>query len=202
MTRGCVALSATGLLLTACVAPEVLSPRDGTVPAGVDLSGNWVIRNSRNEDQRRLREAISRTDGIKDEDIFREPDRQSRSQMQRSRSERSVRGGLVYVFLETGEALKVTQTADGLFISFDRAVVEEFRFGENRLVSVGEVEAQRVTGWEDDELVVETLDRNSMKMTERFLVIDGGQVLQRTITLRSKEGEEETIVQLFDRAAD
>jgi len=103
------------------------------------------------------------------------------------------------VFLETGSALKVTQTEYGLFIAFDRAVVEEYRFGESRIVNVGEVQAQRVTGWEGEELVIETLDRNSMKLTERFALREGGAVLERTITFRSKKGETETIVQLFDR---
>lgn len=117
-----------------------------------------------------------------------------------SRRRRSRKGGLVYVFLETGSALKVTQTEHGLFISFDRSVVEEFRFGENRLVNVGEVEAQRVTGWDGDQLVVETLDKNGMKLTERFQLKDSGRTLQRQITLRSKKLEEETIVQEFDRA--
>jgi hypothetical protein len=70
----------------------------------------------------------------------------------------------VYVFLETGAYLKVTQTAHALFVSFDRSVVEEFRFGESRIVSVGEVQAQRVTGWQGDSLTVETLDRNVMKL--------------------------------------
>ncbi|MGI9261998.1 MAG: hypothetical protein ACR2QR_08180, partial [Woeseiaceae bacterium] len=108
-------------------------------------------------------------------------------------------GGLVFVFLETGSSLKVTQTEYGLFISFDRSVVEEYRFGENRFINVGEVEAQRVTGWESNQLVIDTLDKNSMKMTERLELVDSGNVLERTITFRSKEGEEETVVQRFDR---
>ncbi len=108
-------------------------------------------------------------------------------------------GGLVYVFLETGKALKVTQTAHALFISFDRSVVEEYRFGESRLISIGQIEAQRVTGWEDTQLVVETLDKNGMKLTERYDLTNGGDTLQRQITFRSKNLEEETIVQEFDR---
>ena len=103
------------------------------------------------------------------------------------------------MFLETGDSLKITQTEHGLFISFDRAIVEEFRFGENRMVNVGEVQAQRVTGWEGDMLVVETLDRNRMKLTERFRLSNAGRVLERSITLRSAKGEEETVLQLFDR---
>ena len=175
----------------------MLDPRDGTVPDGVDLSGDWRIRTDQREDERQLRQAIRRTDGVDEEDLYRPPSRQSASPSRRSRS---VKGGLVYVFLETGSALKVTQTDHALFISFDRAVVEEFRFGENRIVSVGEVQAQRVTGWVEDALVVETLDRNSMKLTDSYRLVSGGRVLERTITLRSSKGERETVVQLFDRA--
>lgn len=184
------------VLMAGCVAPEVLEPRGGTVPAGVDLSGTWVIRSDQRDDERRLGEAIRRTDGMKDDELFTGSGRQSASSARRS--SRGGRGGLVYVFLETGSLLKVSQTPHGLFISFDRAVVEEFRFGENRFVSVGQAQAQRVTGWEGEQLVVETLDRNSMKLIERYQLLENGRVLERTITLRSSEGERETIVQLFD----
>ncbi|MGI9260493.1 MAG: hypothetical protein ACR2QR_00585 [Woeseiaceae bacterium] len=186
------------LVVVACAAPEVLPSRDGTVPSGVDFSGNWQIQSNQREDQQRLRQAIRRTDGISDDDLFRRPNRDSTDRDRRSRSS-SVKGGLVFVFLETGSSLKVTQTEYGLFISFDRSVVEEYRFGENRFINVGEVEAQRVTGWEGNQLVIDTLDKNSMKMTERLELVDSRNVLERTITFRSKEGEEETVVQRFDR---
>jgi hypothetical protein len=145
-------------------------------------------------ERRRLRDAINKTDGVDDDEYFRQRQAQARSRS------RSGKGGLVYVFLETGTALKVTQTPHALFISFDRSVVEEFRFGENRIVSIGEVEAQRVTGWEGHQLVVETLGKKGMKLTERFQLLDGGKLLQRQITFRSKKLEEETIVQEFDKA--
>ncbi len=186
------------LLLVACAPREALVSRDAAVPADVDLSGNWVIRDAGEE--RRLREAIRRTDGVSDDELFRRPDAIQNSRDRRA-ADRRTKAGLVHVFIETGNSLKVTQTEHGLFISFDRSVVEEFRFGENRMVSVGEVEAQRVTGWEGDTLVVETLDRNRMKLTERFRLRDGGRVLERQIILRSRDLEEETIVQLFDRVA-
>jgi hypothetical protein len=184
------------MLAASCAAPKALDPRDGAVPPGIDLSGNWRLQNDQGAGQRQLREAIRKTDGVKDDEILRQRERQSTT---RGSRDGRVRGGLVYVFLEIGEALKVTQTAHGIFISFDRAVVEEFRFGENRLVSVGEVQAQRVTGWEGDTLVVDTLDRSRMKLTERFRLMANGQMLERRITLRSKSGEEETVVQRFDR---
>ncbi len=184
------------LLLGACSTPEVLEPRDGTVPAGTDLSGNWVMREVTPAERRRISEAINKTDGIDDSEYF----RRQRSANNRSRGSRgSYKGGMVYVFLETGTNLKITQTPHSLFISFDRSVVEEFRFGENRLINVGEVVAQRVTGWEGSQLVVETLGENGMKLTERFLLTDNGNTLQRRITFRSKKLEEETVVQEFDR---
>ena len=182
------------LLLGACSTPEVLEPRDGTVPAGTDLSGNWVMREVSAAERRRLSEAIDKTDGIDDSEFF----RRQRSTKNRSRGG-SFKGGMVYVFLETGTNLKVTQTPHGLFISFDRSVVEEFRFGENRLINVGEVVAQRVTGWQGSQLVVDTLGENGMKLTERFLLTNNGNTLQRRITFRSKKLEEESIVQEFDR---
>ena len=62
------------------------------------------------------------------------------------RMKRSMPGSLVHVFLEAGKALKITQTADGVFISFDRSIVEEYRFGEKREINVGPVTADRVSG--------------------------------------------------------
>jgi ribosomal protein L44E len=185
-------LAAMAVLLSSCATREVLAPIDGTVPPGIDLTGNWKIRPEMANDQRRLREAIRRTDGVRNQS---RPSNQSVANGKPA----STKGGLVYVFLETGTALKVTQTPHALFISFDRSVVEEFRFGEVRMVSVGQVQAQRVTGWRDNALTVETLDKNGMKLTERYQLTDGGNVLQRTITFRSKKLAEETVVQEFTR---
>lgn len=189
------------LCMGGCVAPEVLESRSGIVPVGVDLTGNWQIRTDARASQSRVRDAIRKTDGIKDDELFRSSKSQQVDPRGRSGSRRGgTKGGLVHVFLELGRSLKVSQTDDGLFISFDRSVVEEYRFGENRIVSVGEVQAQRVTGWEGNTLVVETLDRNSMKLTDRFRLLEGGNLLERVIVFRSKAKEQESVTQLFDRA--
>ena len=50
-----------------------------------------------------------------------------------------------------------------------------------------------------DALVVDTLDRNRMKMTDRFELLDNGRVLERTITLRSEDGETDSLVQQYGR---
>ena len=187
MSRVITLLIASAVLLTACAKPEALLPRDDVVPAGVDLSGKWKIRADMVDEQRQLQAAIRKTSGARS------------SSGSRNSKPRKVSGGVVHVFLETGELLKVTQTADGLFISFDRSVVEEFRFGEQRVVSVGEVQAQRVTGWEGQRLIIETLDDHGVKLTDRFQLADNGQTLRREITLRSKKHEERSVTQEFDR---
>ncbi len=93
----------------------------------------------------------------------------------------------VRVFLETGRHLKLTQTEDGLFISFDRAVVEEYRFGENRRISIGAVEAQRVSGWVGERYVIETLDDDGVILREEYWLEDSGRSLRRRITMRHQE---------------
>jgi hypothetical protein len=103
----------------------------------------------------------------------------------------------VHVFLESGQRLKVTQTADGIFISYDRSVVREFRFGENRTVSVGEIVAQRVSGWVGERYVAETLDRNGMKLTEQLYLSSDRQTLHRYISLRKSDQSEVTLQQTF-----
>jgi hypothetical protein len=180
------------IALAACASREVLVPKSGEPPAGVSFSGQWKLRNDVTEQQRRINSAIRQTDGVDDRAIVPAPTREG------ERPRRN-RGGLVFVFLEHGDRLKITQTDGGLFLSFDRAVVEEFRFGENREVQVGPVVADRVSGWEGDTYVVETLDQNNMKLTERLALEQGGEVLRRTITLRGKNMEQRTIFQIFDR---
>lgn len=183
-------------LLTACASREILIPKSGAVPAGMDLSGTWRLREQAGSGQRRINDAIRRTDGVNDRIIVDPMDiPEERNSVARPRRNT---GGLVHVFLENGKTLKITQTADGLFLSFDRAVVVEYRFGENREVQVGPVIADRVSGWEGREYVAETLDPNNMKLTERF-ALENHHTLQRTIVFRSKNGETETIVQTFDR---
>jgi hypothetical protein len=187
MSKIVTTLIAIAVLLTGCAQPEVLLSRDNTVPAGIDLSGKWQIRADMADDQRKLREAIRKTSGVKS------------SSGSRNRKPRKVQGGVVHVFLETGELLKITQTEHGLFISFDRSIVEEYRFGERRIISIGEVQAQRVTGWEGEQLIVETLDKHGVKLTDRFELTNNAQSLRREITLRSKKHEEQTVIQEFDR---
>lgn len=184
------------ILLSACGPQEVLQSKSAAVPYGIDLSGRWTMRPESKKGQPGINEAINRTDGIDNKRLMQEMINAQRGGGRRSGK---TRGGLVGVFLESGDALKITQTEHGLFISFDRSVVEEFRFGEYRPISVGQADAMRVSGWEGEDYVVETLGEKGMKLTDRYSLSTDRQGLTRHITLRGADLQEVTIVQEFDR---
>ena len=159
------------------------------VPAGVDFSGLWQLH---------LDSGSKPTPLGRGEPGIRLPPKNSTRNTGRRSSKRSS-GSAVHVFLETGESLKISQTPDGLFISFDRAIVEEYRFGEDRVVSVGPIEAQRVSGWEEGVFVVETLDAHGAILTESWRLDAGGDVLVRDITVAEGGEEQFSMQQRFDR---
>jgi hypothetical protein len=196
----------SSLLLTTvvlgCATPEVLPPRDGDAPDGVDFTGQWKMRPESTQGQPRVAEAIDRTDGVDSKTIMREMLNRQRNAQRGRPGSGETRGGLVGIFLQTGNSLKITQTPHGLFISFDRAIVEEYRFGEYRPISVGQADAMRTSGWDGETYVIDTLGEKGMKLTDRYELSPDGERLIRHITLRSKEMEEVTIVQEFDRQPD
>ena len=157
-----VSLSAT-LAIAGCGARQALVTKPAAAPTNVDLSGQWLLRDTSGSTQPAARET------------------------------------LVYVFLETGRSIKITQTAAGLFVSFDRSVVEEYRFGENREVSVGEIAADRVSGWEGGSYVIETLDKDGAKLIDSYRLESGGQELKRSISIWSRNQSQLALELVFDR---
>lgn len=157
-------LAALFLVLVGCGAKPSLITRPGSVPAGVDLSGNWVqVSNS----------------GI---------------------SQPSARDTAVHVFLKTGKSLKITQTVDGIFVSFDRSVVEEYRYGENRIISIGEISAERASGWAENGYVIETLDDDGVLLIDTYRLRNAGESVRRTIVLLDRDRELLSLQLDFDRA--
>lgn len=114
-------------------------------------------------------------------------------------SKREVRDLLVHVFMEEGKTLGVNQTAAGLYLSFDRSVVEEYRFGENREVSVGAISASRTSGWEGDGYVILTLDENGAKLTDTYALQGEGDVLRRRILITYRNDVMLDLEQVFNR---
>ena len=181
------------LLVAGCAAPPELLPRSAANPAGVDLSGNWLLRADPDAPGARPE---------RQEEMIRLPPATSRRGQQiavRASRGGSSRGPSVHLFIETGEALKITQTGHGLFVSFDRAVVEEFTFGENRVVSLGPIEAQRVSGWEGPVFVVETMGEKGVRLTETWALHAAGDELVREIGI--VDGEKQLFYrrEVFDR---
>lgn len=172
-----------------CSGPEPLPPKPAEVPAGVDLSGQWRLRASNDATAEEIAEAARRAAGD-DKSLL------SRSGRKASRSQSAEYH--VNVFLESGTALKLTQTEHGLFVSFDRSVVEEYRFGEQRTINVGPVVAERVSGWEQGAYVIETRDEEGAMLIETYR-LDGADTMVRTIRIVNEGVTELDIQQLFDR---
>ena len=174
------------LLLAGCSAAPALVSKSATVPAGVNLSGSWQIREGA---------ATLRLPESGESDIH----AILTSRQSRARSAQRSSGMAAQVFLQFGKSLKITQTDHGLFISYDRSVVREFTFGENRLLTVGPIEARRVSGWEDNTFVVETLDTDGMTLFEHWNLDDAGDVLTRDIRMQKGDEENFSLTQFFDR---
>ena len=96
--------------------------------------------------------------------------------------------------------MNISQTESGLFISFDRSVVEEYTFGENRVVSVGPIEAKRVSGWENGSYVIQTLDNDGAILTESWRPVDEGKALVRELSIVKGDQEKYSALQRFDKA--
>lgn len=190
---GLFALTVVTVLFGCAAAKEVLIPVRGPVPQGVDFTGEWRMQEDFAAMQDAIESAVRRTDGIDERQLL----KNIMSRSSTSRRSRDV-GGLVHVFLENAARLRVTQTDAGLFMAFDRSVVEEYRFGEARIVNKGGAVAQRVSGWDGETYVIETLDQEGgMKLSERYRL--EGDSLNREIVLRSKELEEVRLTQSFAR---
>lgn len=186
VTRIGMAMACFLLILYGCASGPVLVPKSAVPPAGVDFSGQW-----------RLREGgapgMASTGGQRLEPGLTEVNRRRRP------SRTSRKSSSVHIFLETGRSLKVIQTDHGFFVSLDRAVVEEFVFGENRLVAVGPIEAWRVSGWEGAHYIVETQDEQGAVLRDEWRLDASGDVLLRDVSIVARKKVTLSFQQQFDR---
>ena len=173
-------------ILMACASEEViLESKSSGVPVRVDLTGLWNARADSNV------ALVPDTEGLQGAIVINE-------RMNRSRRQRNQSGSSVQMFLEFGGSLKLTQTNYSLFISYDRSIVEEYTFGENRVVSIGPIEARRVSGWQGDKFVVETLDDSGTILFEAWYLASDGATLVRDIRIAKGDTETYRYKQFFD----
>jgi len=165
------------------------------VPVGVDLSGQWLVREGSTANRE---PGLGGDEGIRIPTTGAQRSRQGQGARGTSRGG-SLGGASVRVFLEFGESLKITQTYFGLFISYDRSVVEEYTYGENRAVTIGPIEATRVSGWDGQSFVVETLDESGTILFETWYLEEAGEVLIRDIRISKGETDSFMRRQVFDR---
>jgi len=185
------------LVLFGCGSKPVLVPKSAAVPVGVDLSGNWLIR--KGSAAKQVSE-VGEDGGIQIPSSGSQRSRQGQGHSNGGGSRGGKSGGAsARVFLEFGESLKISQTYFGLFISYDRSVVEEYTYGENGPVTIGPIEATRVSGWEGQSFVVETLDDSGTILYESWHLEEDAAVLIRDI--RISRGDKDSFVhqQVFDR---
>jgi len=190
MLRNSTMLAMIVLVAAACAAREPLPAKSATVPAGIDLSGQWRLRDTSRNSNRQISDAERMAAGEEESLIPKKPSK--------NQSRRKAKDIQVHVFLETGESLKVTQTGHGLFVSFDRAIVEEYRFGEQRMIAVGPVEADRVSGWENGAYVIETRDKAGAMLIESYR-LDDSDTMIRSIQIVYRDEADLDVSQVFDR---
>lgn len=159
------------LLLAGCGSQPPLEPRPGSAPAGIDFAGDWLVESE---------EGVPLTGIAAPEQTIVVPTRDAQRRPPRPRRDETAD---VRVFLEAGTRVRITQTPYTLFFAYDRAIVEEYTFGENRLVQVGPVEAQRVSGWDGEVFIVETQGRDGSLLTERWRFDVGRDRLLRDVAL-------------------
>ncbi len=188
MRSATLALLSAVLVIAACGSTPPLPAKPATVPDGLDLSGDWTMRDASRSTNRRIRAAEREAAGPQESLI---PGKTKRS----SRGNSDVQ---VHVFLESGELLRITQTDYGLFISFDRAIVEEYRFGEQRMINVGPIQAERVSGWENNAYVIETRDKNGTMLIESYRLRDADSLV-RSVEITGDPTAALFVEQVFDR---
>ena len=195
MSRIAGTLALVSLSLAGCAgsAAPRLAPVGDVIPEGVSLAGRWQLRAEGDDSERRIREAEHKSGGGLDDVV-------APARGDRSGGRRGADGPSVYVFLRTGSRLKITQTPHGLFISFDRSVVEEYRFREHRLINVGPIEADRASGWVDGRYLIQTLDGEGALLEETYAFETGAEaVLVRTIAITYGGDTVLSLRQTFDR---
>ena len=179
MARHAGKLTILLFLLSACAGsgPPELTPVGDVIPVGVSLEGRWKLKGGAGDAEKRIRRAEYRSSG----------------------GQRGTDAPSVFVFLRTGERLKISQTPYALFVSFDRSVVEEYRFREHRLVNVGPIAADRVSGWADGRYVIQTLDSDGALLEESYALEAGGDELVRRVSVTYRKETVLSLQQAYDR---
>ena len=99
----------------------------------------------------------------------------------------------------SAKKLRVSQESTALFVKFDLARVEEYRFGEKRELNIGPIAVLRVSGWENDRYYIKSVTDQNVLVEERYYLSDKGLRLHRDVQIEGKNVTPTTVRQVFDR---
>ncbi|MEM6513985.1 MAG: hypothetical protein AAF660_13310 [Pseudomonadota bacterium] len=155
-------------LLAGCAAGLQLPSPSRDFPDDVSFAGDWKRSEFREQDEM-------------------EPDRlnlpSTREPTPSVSNTRARPGRKVRSFLEFGRELRITQLDTAILISFDRALVREYRFGEHRMTNVGPIVAERTTGFRGKVLEIVTQDDDGAVMTESWRLQRSDRQLERSVVI-------------------
>lgn len=175
------------LLLAGCSAPPDLIAFGAARTSETDFTGSW----HRNE-------SINPTNLPA---VPLEADQQQAAQKRRPSSRPKGPGLAIFydgLYL-SAKNIRMTQDETVLFVKFDLARVEEYRFGEKRLANIGPLSILRVSGWEGDQYVVRSVTDDGTNVEDRYYLSNNGLRLHRVVSVEGRDQSKNTVRQVFDR---
>ena len=200
-------LAGSALLISGCATTKV----SGTAPEGVDLSGTWELNPQLSEDtQGTIAMALGKGRSSRGAG-----GRSGRGDGMRGGREKSGTGGrggagggdrgnnLVQLANELSPATRkvaIEQSASALVVQYGDQRERQYIFGEETVAPVAGDDAEQISGWQDNQYVIQTETDNGSTVTERFTLSPDGERLMIALTLESKQlSNPVTVTRVFDR---
>lgn len=179
------------LLFSSCASPPDLLAFGQSITADVDLTGSWQRDDTISDAKLPRLESIT--------NATQEPDPGRRVPSKTKKSKGPGAAVLLDGLYLSAKKLRVTQESTAIFVKFDLARVEEYRFGEKRELNVGPIAVLRVSGWEDDRYYIKSITDQHVLIEERYYMSDNGLRLHRDVQIEGKNIPLRTVRQVFNR---
>jgi len=178
------------ILLMSCSTNESLVNYNQNPEELINLEGSWEYT-AKHDAQKDLDAVINRIIGKNSKkNIF-----SSSANQKNNRNSDYV----AHLFLRDAKRIKITQTRFAIYIDFNRSIVEEYKNNRVEIIELGEVKAQRSSGWQNDLYLIDTLDDRGMKITETYSLVNQDKNLQRQVIIRDKNANEVIFRRLYVR---
>lgn len=210
------------ILAAGCASTKVSE----TPPTGVDLSGTWLLNQELSADTegaiehamtqaRRSGSNAGERGGARGGKGGGGPgagaggsggQRGSRSESQgqgQGRGSRERLDVLVAELSPSTDQVTIEQTASELIVVYGTQWEYRHQFGQELTLSVAGIDGERLSGWQEQQYVVETKTENGSTVTEYFRLAPDDNQLQITLTLEAKRLPDPiSVTRVYDRVAD